>query len=262
MCAYSLTFHQKNPLPSVKDGSDKFLIFTYHMLSYPLGTAVLLILLVAAKIALHMYRAHNLVENARPYEQKGSREGSRILFLGDSTACGVGASSPVHSVAGLLGKSEPEVTIENRGRAGLRVKDLLASFRPEPWERYETIVIQIGSNDVTHGTESIDLTLELALLFDRASRVANSVIVLHGGNVGNAPIFPWPVSAIMNRRTRKLRKIIRDLTKDSCITYIDLCAAEKQIPLEKNPTQWFAADGFHPNDALYSFWYTQLRSKI
>ena len=262
MCAYSLTFHQKTSLPSVKDGSDKFLIFTYHMLSYPLGIAVLLLLLVAAKSALHLHRARKLVQNARPYEQKGSRDGDRILFLGDSTACGVGASSPVNSVAGLLGKSEPEVTIENRGHTGMRVKDLLQSFHPESWERYQTIVIQIGSNDITHGTESIDLTLELALLFDRASRVANNVVVLHGGNVGNAPIFPWPISAIMNRRTRKLRKIIRDLTKDSCITYIDLCDAEQQITLEKNPTQWFAADGFHPNDALYSFWYTQLRGKI
>ena len=85
-----------------------------------------------------------LVRSSVPYTQVATPDTPKVLFVGDSTGVGVGATRPGDSVAGRLGAAYPEWNIENRSVSGRKTAEILPTLRDLANEQYDTIVIQVG----------------------------------------------------------------------------------------------------------------------
>lgn len=226
---------------------------------------VLIVLYAAACFGIMYFRYKKgsaLAASAKSYERSVPDGKLHFLFLGDSTAVGVGASDPEKSLAGLFAKDFSDASIENRGVSGMRVRGLLESFHPEAGERYDFVVINIGGNDIVHFTDPKSYTPDIKTIFERARSISDNVVVLHGGDIVHVPFFPWPVSYVYLGRTEKLRGIFIQAASETGVHYIDIYEAEKSDPRSKKRAMWFASDAFHPNDTSYQFWYEQVRAEM
>ncbi len=232
-----------------------------------------IILLVAAALALYLLISgafmywrfkvgQGLAQSAVAFQKPDSHAELRFLFLGDSTAVGVGASDPSKSLAGLFAKDFPTAQIENRGVSGMRVHGLLETFQPKAGEHYDLVVINIGGNDIVHFTDPESYTLDIKTIFERARSVSENVVVLHGGDIVHVPFFPWPLGYVYLGRTEKLRGIFIQAASETGVNYIDIYSAEKTDPRSRVRSVWFAKDSFHPNNNSYQFWYEQIRKEM
>lgn len=202
-----------------------------------------------------------LASQAKPYEQHPAYPSQRFLFIGDSTALGVGASSPATSVAGLFGRDFPDADITNRGSNGERAHGLLEKFHPNEDEQYDLIVIQCGGNDILRLSNLDKAAEDLSQVMDRAKKHARQVVLLHTGDVGNVPFFSFPATRIMHMRTVKLRDDLMKITSEKGVVYIDLYLLEKQDS-RSGRLEWFAEDQLHPSDMSYAFWYQSIRNAL
>jgi len=89
--------------------------------------------------------------------------------------------------------------------------------------------------------------------------IANKIIILHSGDVGEAPIFLWPLNWIYTQRTLKMRDVYRVASRNAGITYLDIYTLNKKI---KNRQPKFAKDNFHLNDHGYNMWYTYIKGRL
>lgn len=206
---------------------------------------------------LHISRT--LVQNALPYQQILGPEAPKILFLGDSTGVGVGADTPLDSLAGRFGTDHPEWTVENLSVSGRKTAELLPVLKTLPAKRYEKVILQIGGNDIVVFSEKNQLRKDIALVLKEAGRVGKEVALLTSGNVGNAPIFPRPLAFFWTRRTLLVRRIFMEEAKKASVIYVDLYRDDANDPFVTDPYRYHAKDLFHPSSAGYDLWYTAFR---
>lgn len=229
------------------------------------GVAALVVVYVVSSGAVfyyHFQKGTKLARAAVVFEKDIPSAPYHFLFLGDSTAVGVGASDPEHSLAGLFSKDFPNAAIENRGVSGMRVHGLLETFQPKPHERYDLVVINIGGNDIVRFTDPASYTADIKTIFERARSISDNVVVLHGGDIVHVPFFPWPVGYAYLGKTEKLRGVFIEAASKTGVHYIDIYSAEKTDPRSSVRSMWFAADAFHPNNTSYQFWYEQIRKEM
>ncbi|MBC7836306.1 hypothetical protein H7X87_00810 [Acetobacteraceae bacterium] len=197
------------------------------------------------------------------YEQHPTNPSRRILVAGDSTAVGVGASLTQDSIAGRIGSDFPEAEITNLGKSGLRLALLKEALLARQNERYDLIVLQIGSNDITGRTSYTEIRNTLREILDLASKMGKKVVVLTAGNVGLSPVFHPPISWYITHRTRIVREIfIEEVGKHKNATYIDLFRERPDEPFNKDIHRYYAPDFFHPSGEGYGLWYLQLREAL
>jgi lysophospholipase L1-like esterase len=195
--------------------------------------------------------ARPLVARARPYTDSGVRSHA-MLVLGDSTAVGVG-STPAGSIPGRLAQSL-DASVENYAKSGAVTSDLAQQYARAQQETYDTILIQIGANDVV-GIGSLKNVSEIfaadvAALSAKSSRI----IVLTAGDIGSAPLFRWPLSRIISYRTRVLREYFKAVCTQHGAIYVDIYAEPNII--EDDPAKYHAADNFHLSDDGYGYWFS------
>ena len=189
----------------------------------------------------------------------GPRSDNRvaITWLGDSTGAGVGASTPDAAlprlVADQLGRP---VDLVVAARSGARLDDLigeqlvaLESMTPD------VLVLGIGSNDVTHLTSSGLFNARYEQLLRAVEALApQAVIVTVGiGNYGSVPRFAQPLRAIAGWRAATLDAIVKEAARRHGAAYVDI-RAETGDAFAAQPDRYYAADGYHPNDAGYRLW--------
>ena len=115
-----------------------------------------------------------------------------MLIGGDSTALGSGASAPEASLAGRIGRRYSRFAVRNLASAGARfqaIADQLAETG-----RHDLILVAGGANDVMRFTSARWLAQSVELVLSRAAQQAGQVIVVPAPHIGNAPIFPPPLS--------------------------------------------------------------------
>ena len=106
-----------------------------------IGACVFLILFQAGKVA---FIARSVDYSAKPFERILPNDNLKVLFLGDSTAVGIGAASPEASTAGWLSKDFPFASIQNLSQSGLRLAGLRQKLKLIPDSaHYELIILQI-----------------------------------------------------------------------------------------------------------------------
>jgi lysophospholipase L1-like esterase len=220
-----------------------------------LGTAVLA---TAGCAVWRVGQASELARRSEPFEQRPETATRRLLIVGDSTAVGTGASSPAHSLAGLIAQQQPRLLIENRARDGALFADVAEQLlRPG---RFDIVLVQAGGNDVIRLRSEESMRKDIDDVLDAARQRADVVIVMPAGNVGNAPFFFAPWSWWMTHRAREMHRLVARAAARTNAIYVNLFHERDDDPFVRQP-ELNAGDGLHPSDAGYRVWWQALQAQ-
>lgn len=176
-----------------------------------------------------------------------SREGGSITYLalGDSTAQGIGATSPLQGYVGLIAKeierrSGKSVRIVNLSKTGAKLEDYLETQAPKISKiNADIVTIEIGANNIGEFNAS-----KFRVKFKQVLKTLPS-----GSFVANMPLFNSRPSSTQDGKTAS--KIIEEeLKSQPTLTLVDL---QKETTENQN-VFGFAPDLFHPNNLTYRHW--------
>jgi lysophospholipase L1-like esterase len=201
-----------------------------------------------------------------PVGHDGSDEATDIVWLGDSTAAGVGASEPdgalPRQVAAHLTRP---VSLQVFARSGAKVADVvadqlprLAGLRHAP----ELIIISVGANDVAGRTRRRRFIADYTTMLDAAAASGAHVVVLGIPDMSSAMLLAQPLRVIAGARARVVDRWIRSaaaLHADH-VTYVDLTAYER-VP-RKHVANYLSADRYHPNAVGYQVWANLVAERV
>jgi lysophospholipase L1-like esterase len=181
--------------------------------------------------------------------------GPLVVWLGDSTAAGVGASGAAHTlpmqVAGRLGRP---VRLTVLAKSGARVADVvhrqlpaLAGLRPD------MIFISVGANDATHLTRRSSFRRDYARVLAGLPAGTRTVVLLGVPDLGAPTRLAQPLRALAGWRGRALDSDVRHLAGRHHAVYVDI-AGRTGPAFRNHPGRYFAADHYHPSDAGYGLW--------
>jgi lysophospholipase L1-like esterase len=178
----------------------------------------------------------------------------RTVWLGDSTAAGVGATHPDRAlprqVAARLGRP---VDVTSLAVSGDRIADVLAdqvgalaALRPD------VVLVSIGANDVVHLTRRDDFRADYERLIATVPDGA-LLVVLGVPDMGAPPRLAHPLRALAGWRGRQLAEVSEAVSGDAQAVYVDI-AGETGPAMRADTGRFFAADRYHPSDAGYELW--------
>ena len=198
------------------------------------------------------------LEDASPLDHDGRIGGDgaalRMLWLGDSTAAGEGASSAdtalPRRVARALGRP---VDLTVRASSGDRIDDVvdhqadgLAELHPD------VVIVSIGANDVVHLTTRDAFRDGYRRLLDLVPDTA-LLVLLGVPDMGAPPRLAQPLRAVAGWRGRALDEVTRAIARDGGAAYVDI-AGETGPEMRADTGRTFAADRYHPSDDGYALW--------
>lgn len=221
------------------------------------GLAVVPLASVAV-LGVEVYRARSRprVESGPVLDLDGG-EGPIVVWLGDSTASGVGVTRVDDALPRQAAvASQRAQRVVSLAVSGARVKDVLRRQLPHVPADAAVVVIDVGSNDVIHGglvgTYRRDYEAVLRSLPSRAR-----VIMLGVPDMGSPPRLDQPLRAIAGWRGRAFDGAVRDLARRHRAAYVDI-AKSTGPPFRADPARFFSADRYHPDAAGYGLWAAQV----
>lgn len=219
---------------------------------------------VLAQMTQRIQIGMELTNSAVAYSRVKPDSSVRMLVLGDSTALGVGVSGSKYSIAGRFGEEFPEMAIGNISESGMRLADLAEQIvLLDMGRHYEVLLIQIGGNDILRFTNRKDLRQDLREILQFSETVADSVFILHSGNMGLAPFFPWPAGPVLTDRTRVVRQIfLEEARQYAGVYYVDLFTEVEEDPFAEDYEKYYAEDLLHLSDEGYGVWYKKIRETM
>ncbi len=218
--------------------------------------AVLALTVVTGQAAWRIKQSAALARQSEPLQALPDAPLKSLLIVGDSTGVGTGASSPAHSVAGLIARDHPQWRIVNRSEDGARFADIALQLQGD--ERFDAVLVMGGGNDVIRLTRHDALAQSIATTVQLAKGKSNVVLIQPPGNVGNAPFFFPPLSWLMTRRSKSLHRLVREVAAEYGAVYINLYQDRADDPFAQQPDEFNARDGLHPSDTGYRLWYDAL----
>jgi lysophospholipase L1-like esterase len=219
--------------------------------------AVLTLLSVSGCAVWRARQSAELARQSEPFQASPPAPAGRLLIVGDSTAVGTGASSPNHSVAGLLASAHPRLAITNHGEDGARF-EAIARQLERAQGRWDAVLVLGGGNDVIRLTGYEKLQDAVGRTAQLARERSDLVVFLPSGNVGNAPFFFPPLSWWMTQRSQTLHEIVRGAAAAHGASYVNLYKNRAADPFARDPKGMNAKDGLHPSDAGYRLWLEEL----
>ena len=223
-------------------------------------TTVVALLAMAGCSYSRLQVAKELVARSDPFQAQPAAPVASLLVIGDSTAVGTGASSPAHSVPGMIGASHPYLRTVNRAVNGARYVDFEQQLQQSP-EHFDVVLVLGGGNDVMRLTGEDALLTSIRNVAALATARGNKVILMPPGNVGNAPFFYPPVTWLMTRRSQVLHALIRQAAQDAGVVYVNLYKPRSEDPFAQRPEETHAGDGLHPSDEGYRLWLEDLQKQ-
>jgi lysophospholipase L1-like esterase len=178
----------------------------------------------------------------------------RMVWLGDSTAAGIGATSPDRTVAlrvaASLGRA---VDLTVLARSGARVEDVVRHQVPAvAASRPDVVLVSVGANDVTHLTSTRSFRRRYARLLRGLPSTAE-VVLLGVPDMGSPPRLAQPLRAVAGWRGRRLDREVRSAAAAAGASYVDI--AGRTGPLfRSDPDRYFSADRYHPSDEGQMVW--------
>ncbi len=211
---------------------------------------------VAFTLTQARHEAQRTLAATIPYTYATTGTGKTMLVLGDSTAYGVGAEEPEKSTAGRLSQSLGMIYVENLAKSGALTKDVRAQILNARLPAYDVVLIQVGANDVIYGTRLQSAAYDLEQVLTYIAPRASTTIVLTAGDIGNAPLWPWPLNHLYTLRTKALRGYFMALTEKYKVLYVDIFSQPDVFGGDIK--KYYAPDGLHLSGEGYAVWATYI----
>lgn len=178
-----------------------------------------------------------------------------VVWLGDSTAAGVGASGPDRTlprqVADLM---RQPVRLTVLAMSGARVADVIRVQLPKLARlKPDVVFISVGANDATHFTWRSHFRRDYTRLLDGLPAGVRTVVLLGVPDLGAPTRLLQPLRAVAGWRGRALDSDVRHLAARRHAVYVDI-AGRTGSAFRSHPDRYFAADHYHPDDAGYRLW--------
>ena len=182
----------------------------------------------------------------------------RLLFIGDSSAAGVGVEDFKECVAGrtphlLSEKTGRTVTCRTCGNNSATAGELRDLIVPNlEHAEYDFIIINIGTNDAKNFHTVRQFKKEFGgLLYALNAKFPTAKVIWSGIiDVKDIPLLPSPLNKLMGIRARLLKKMGNEL----CFERGALFPQTKWRVISEN----FAEDGFHASPQGYEEWAEEL----
>ena len=181
-----------------------------------------------------------------------------VVWLGDSTAAGVGASAAAATVphlvaAELAARRGIAVDLQVAAVSGARVADVLAEQVGAVDSARPTVVfVSVGANDAVHATRVGDFARRYRQLLARLPQ-STEVVVLGVPDMGAPPRLAQPLRFFAGLNGERMDEVVKREAQRAGATYVDIAAATGP-PFRRDPDRYFAADRYHPSDAGYRLW--------
>lgn len=203
-------------------------------------------------------RALEMVDRTVAYEQDPADARLRLLVVGDSSALGVGADHPGHSLPGRVGADAPDIRIRNDAVSGLETTELAPTMPGYGDGSFDVVFMQIGGND-TIGWKSLSRT-ETAMrsVLTEAKRIAPTVIFTTNGNFRTTPALPLGFRWMWELQAKRQRALYRRLAYEYdafLLDYFEPIEQARDIDWSKT----HARDRFHLSSYGYERAYGVLR---
>jgi lysophospholipase L1-like esterase len=224
-----------------------------------IGLGILAVLLLSIGWWRYVLTGY-LIARVSPYEQVGEGVGS-ILFVGDSTGYGTGASRSADSIAGRLGTDNPWYTISNNSSNGRTIAGAMRVVSGLSKDNhYDLIVLQIGANDMLAGTSATETTQRMQELVEAAQPYADNIIVLTCGNLGGPLLFQGKDGTKFTNTSRAYNDLMMEIVLQyQNVSFVQLFDEPENDPFLAEPQKYTAIDGLHPTSAGYAVWYTKAK---
>ncbi|MEM9277988.1 MAG: SGNH/GDSL hydrolase family protein [Pseudomonadota bacterium] len=195
-------------------------------------------------------------------ELKGRGKPINILFIGDSSAAGVGVDVFEEGVSGRLphllkqksGRPIKQRTSGNNSATSGSIRDFIIPHLEQG--TYNYIIVSIGVNDTKNFHSGKRFCKEFGtLLYALHAKFPGAKIIWQGLiDMENVPILPSPLNKILGIRSRLLRKNGKILCRERGA----LAPETKWQPIPQN----FSHDGFHASSEGYRVWAEELSDYI
>jgi lysophospholipase L1-like esterase len=215
--------------------------------------SLLIVLVVEVELAR---RGENLPDE--PFELDG-RVGTgagaalRMVWLGDSTAAGVGAADADGALPRQVARRlDRPVELSVLAVSGARVDDVfddqvakVADLAPD------LVVISVGANDVTHLTTADTFYRAYAKVLDELPDRAD-VVLLGVPDMGAPPRLAQPLRYVAGVRGGTLDAEVHGLARTRDLGYVDIAGGTG--PAMRRDPGLFSADRYHPDTDGYRLW--------
>jgi len=180
-------------------------------------------------------------------------KGLRVLITGDSAAAGVGAPHQQQALAGQLPPRLAQafacpIEWSLVARTGLTVESLCGLLAQQDLGAYDVVLVSIGVNEVTAGTDVSAWQARLNGLHQLLTGRLGARCVLYSGipPMHRFPALPQPLRWFLGRRARRLDQALAQWVTHAPGAY--------WVQLPDLPNEAIAVDGFHPGVRAYQAW--------
>ena len=190
----------------------------------------------------------------------GSGEDLSIIFLGDSSACGVGVDHLDNALSGRLLnliKDEYSCDWSILAKSKITTGDLIKIIQNEADTKVDVAVICIGMNDITAGKHAESWILELSKLRSLLTEKFAAKKMIFSGipPVRLLKQIPQPLHYVLSLKA----SVFENALQEFCISNPNCHYVDIDLPVNE---QTMAKDGFHPNKVFYSTWAGRIRALI
>lgn len=183
----------------------------------------------------------------------------KYLALGDSLTAGVGVADYKNSFPYLVAlklSSKQNIELINLARPGDTSSDLLINQIPKTLaEKPDLITILIGVNDIHNFISLKKFEDNLTQIVKALKQTNAKIYLLSLPYLGSDRTILPPYNLILDQRTKQFNGVIKKLSIDFKVNYINLYAIYK-------PADFYSDDLFHPAAAGYSLWATYIESLL
>lgn len=230
-------------------------------LLFILGLLIATIFVQAINFAWHVKIGKNLAKKAIPFSYTTPNASLRILVVGDSTAYGTGVKNPQQSTAGWFYQDFPQAEIVNISSNGAKINEI-KQMLSQAEGKFDLVLVQGGANDIIYFKPLEQSKRDIADLLQTAKKYSDNVMLLTSGNIGAAPIFPFPLSWIYTQRAKKFLAEFEQVAKKNQVLFVKLYQDKKDDIFINDIKKYYAEDGLHLTGEGYKSWYEQIRKTM
>ena len=175
----------------------------------------------------------------------------KYIALGDSLTAGVGVSDYKNSLAFTVAENlslKNNVELINFARSGYTTKDVLENQLTEVIsENPNVITLLIGVNDL-HNLKSLqEFENNYVQIVSTLKKTNAKIYLLSIPYLGSKKIVYFPYNLILDFRTKQFNNVIKKISFDYKIEFIDLYSLKKS-------SDFYSEDQFHPGENGYKEW--------